>query len=158
MKNILIIGMVLLNYCLQAQDSLLYAGKSFFAISVPDAMTASNWYEDIFQLKLLKEIKQPENGVHVRIVGNDFLLVEILEHKASVGFKDARVPNNQQPMLQHIFKAGIYVRNVYTAIAWLQLKQVSIKNGPFDDKTTGIRSVIIEDPNGLLIQLMEEIK
>ena len=142
----------------KAQDGLPYAGKHFFAISVENTEATSKWYEDVFQMKLLKEIKTPDNRIHVRIVGNDFLQIEILQTKNSKSVTDFNIKAGQQFTMRGFFKTGFYVTDISKAESYFRAKKVTINHGIFEDKNTQSKSLIIEDNNGLLIQVSQEVK
>lgn len=143
-------------HALSAQSGLTYTGKQFIALSVPNAATTSRWYEDVFGLQLIKEIQPPGGKIHVRIVGNDWLLVEILQNAEAKTLADCGV--SSRVLLPSYFKAGFYVSDLAKAKEYLDSKKVVIKNGPYDDKEIKSKSMIIEDVNGYLIQLFEAIK
>lgn len=143
-------------HALSAQSGLTYTGKQFIALSVPNAVATSQWYEDVFGLKLIKEIQPPGGKIHVRIVGNDWLLVEILQNADTKTLADCGVAS--RALLPSYFKAGFYVSGLAKAKEYLDSKKVVIKNGPYEDKEIKSKSMIIEDVNGYLIQLFEAIK
>ena len=58
-------------------------GKSFFALTVNNADSVANWYSSTFQLRSLKEINDTAMGAVVRIIGNDNMVIEILQLKDS---------------------------------------------------------------------------
>jgi hypothetical protein len=66
-----------------AKQPFRFTGKQFFAITVSNADSASRWYEQLFDLKLMKEIKLDKEGVHVRIVGNEQLTLEFVQTRTS---------------------------------------------------------------------------
>ena len=142
-------------HIVNAQPEIGLSGKQFFALSVGNADSTSAWYEYVFQLKLLKEIKTPDGAVHVRIVGNDDLLLEIIQPKDSKTLADAGVDPGQPFKLQGIFKVGIYVRDIKEAEKYLRQKNAVIKHGAFDDKDTQTTSLVIEDVNRNLIQIIQ---
>jgi hypothetical protein len=137
-----------------AQD-LGLTGKQFFALSVASTDTVSAWYEEIFDLELLKEIKSPDGTVAVRIIGNENLMVEILSHKNSMSISECGVQANESFRMRGIFKIGIYVRDVDAAQAYLQRKNVVIKNKVFADRETSTRSFVITDIKQNLIQVLQ---
>lgn len=146
----------LIAYNASAQDSMEYTGKHFFAITVPNTDSTSKWYEEIFQLKLLKEFKSAEKNIHVRIIGNNHLKVELVQNENSLS--ECSVQKDDKIRVRSCFKAGLYVNNIALAQAYLRKRSVLIKYGPFEDKETHTRSFIIEDPNGFLIQVLADIR
>lgn len=146
-------------FALKAQDNIQYTQKQFFAISVPNTETTSKWYEEVFDLKLLKEIKPVDRKVHIRILGNEHLMVEIIQDDKSRTLTDCGLERNQsRAFTQGFFKTGFYVKDLLKAKEYFQSKNVIIKHGPFDDEETSSNAFIIEDINGFLLQVLEERK
>src|SRR5688572_29123502 len=146
MKNILIAAFWLSLFQAQGQTALKMSGKQFFAISVSNADSSSAWYERVFQLELLKEFKTPDGKV--KIIGNDNLLVEIIETVRSVDKTACNVGRNEPYRIRGFFKIGFYVSDIKGAEQYLKKKNVIIKHGIFEDADAGIRSLIIEDNSG----------
>jgi hypothetical protein len=142
---------------LNAQHKLNLSGKQFIAISVPHTDSTSKWYEDVFDLKLLKEIKTPDNRVHARVIGNGQLVVEIIQTRNSQSLEQLKLNKDQPFTIQGMFKYGFYVKDLPQAAAYLRDKKVLIKHEIFEDKDTKSRSFIIQDLNGQLIQLLEDL-
>lgn len=156
MKLSLIMLSLLFTGITKAQDILQYTGKQFFAVTVSNTDSTSKWYEEIFNMKLLKEYKSPDGKIHVRILGNGYLKVEIVQNANSL--PECSVTKDQKTKVTSCFKAGMYVGNIKSAEAYFRKLNVNIKYGPFDDKETNSKSFIIEDVNGLLIQVIEDTK
>jgi hypothetical protein len=158
MKILIIVISFFTLTTLKAQNNIRYTGIQFFAISVSSADSTSKWYEDVFAMTLLKEIKTADGNFHIRIIGNQFLKIEIIQDKASKSYTDCGVEQDQIYRVRGYFKTGFYVSSISEAEKYFRNKKVKIKHGPFDDKETNSRSLIIEDINGFLIQVMEEMK
>jgi sugar lactone lactonase YvrE/catechol 2,3-dioxygenase-like lactoylglutathione lyase family enzyme len=130
------------------------SGIQFFALSVPDAAASARWYQDVFGLTVLREIKPPDAPVHIFILTSDTLEVEILQHPQARHFTKA-APGVKAPTEIHgIFKVGLHVQDLDGTVAALKAKGVTF---PFDltDDPTGVRFAILEDNSGNRIQLFE---
>ncbi|MEO5564674.1 MAG: VOC family protein [Chitinophagaceae bacterium] len=158
MRVLTTIAFALILFSAKAQDGLQYAGKQFFAISVANTSATSKWYEEVFQMNLLKEIRTPDSRVHIRIIGNDFLKIEILQTRNSKSIADLNIKNEQAFTVQGLFKIGFYVNDIARADAYFRDKKVVIQHEIFEDQETRSKSLIIQDLNGLMIQVMQEIK
>lgn len=158
MKLLLLLAFLFICLNPKAQKPLKYTGNQFFAISVSNTDSTSKWYEDIFQMKLMKEIKVPADGAHIRIIGNNFLKIEILQAKDARSITDCGLKSSESFRLKGFFKTGFYVADLSEAEMYFRSKNVLIKHGPFSDADTHSKSLIIEDLNGLMIQVLEEIK
>lgn len=123
----------------------------FFALSVPDAAASARWYQEMFGLTLLREIKPPDGSVHIFILVSDALHVEILQNKEAK-------PAGQAPFLTHgFFKTGFHVADLEATVAALKAKGVSFAYDITDDPT-GARFAILSDNSGNRIQLFQAQK
>lgn len=125
------------------------SSPQFFAISVPDAAASARWYQDVFGLQVIREIKPPEAPVHVFILGSESLHVEVLQRN------DARPAGAQGEVMVHgVFKAGFFVPALEPVVAALKAKGVKFAFDITQDQT-GVRFVIIEDNSGNRIQIFD---
>jgi hypothetical protein len=157
MKSILAMIFLLVCFEVSAQQDLGLTGKQFFALSVSSTDSVSAWYENVFNLKLLKELKSPDRVVDVRIVGNENLTIEILSHKAAKSLADCGISSDQPFGMRGIFKIGLYVKDVVKAQDYLEKKNVSIKNKIFEDRETQTKSFVIRDSKQNLIQFIQHL-
>src|SRR5688572_27234298 len=132
------------------------SGNQFFALSVSNADSVSAWYENVFQLKLLKEMRPADGSVNVRIIGNENLVIEIIQHKGSKSLSDCNIDRIQPYRMNGIFKIGLYVNDVQKAQNYLQQKRVVIKNSIFEDADTRTKSFVITDAKLNLIQIIQQ--
>jgi len=130
-------------------------GRNLIALSVSSADSTARWYEDMFGLKLLKEIKPADGSAHIRIEGSEFLLVEIIQMKESKAISECQLQKDQSHLLRGFFKDGLFVRDVQKAVDYFKAKGVAIKHGIFRDKETATMSFLLEDPNGNLLQFIQ---
>lgn len=130
-------------------------GQQFFALSVPHADLASSWYEKVFDMKLLKEIRTADSSAHIRIIGNDALLIEIGEMKNSRTLVDCGLDEKSVYKMQGIFKIGFYVNDITKAEHYFKAKGVSFRHGIFDDEATHSKAFIMQDPFGNMIQVLQ---
>lgn len=155
--------LILLFLCLfavlsiSAQNKISFAGKQFIALSVSNTDSTSKWYEDVFALKLLKEIKTPDSRIHTRIIGNEQLVVEIIQTRNSKSLEELKLNKDQPFTVQGPFKYGFYVRDLSQTLAYLREKKVVIKHEIFEDQDTHSKSLIFQDINGNLVQVLQEL-
>ena len=141
----------------RAQSRINFSGKQFIALSVSNTDSTSKWYEDIFSLKLLKEIKTPDTRIHTRIIGNEQLVVEIIQTRNSKSLKELKLNKDQPFTVQGPFKYGFYVRDLTQVQAYLREKKVVIKHEIFEDQGTLSKSLIFQDINGNLVQVLQDV-
>ena len=139
----------------KTENEISLSGHQFFALSVSNADSVSAWYENIFQLKLLKEARIPNGSGHVRIIGNENLMIEIVQHKDSKSLEDCNLDRAQTYRMKGIFKIGLYVDDLEKAQTYLLQKDVHIKHSIFEDTDTSTKSFIITDAKSNLIQIIQ---
>lgn len=142
---------------ISAQGKISFAGKQFIALSVSNTDSTSKWYENVFDLKLLKEIKAPDNRIHTRIIGNEQLVVEIIQTRNSKSLEELRLNKDQPFAVQGPFKYGFYVRDLTQVHTYLREKKVVIKHEIFEDQDMHTKSFIFQDINGAFIQVLQEL-
>lgn len=131
-------------------------GKSFFALTVKNADTVANWYAAAFQLRTLKEINDTSRGAVVRIIGNDNMVIEILQLKDSKPATDLGLTSTFQ--VHGFVKAGFFVKSLDQVVKYLNQKNIKIKYGPFNDEASKTKNLIISDCEGNLVQFFEDMK
>ncbi len=140
----------------KSEHEIGLSGHQFFALSVSSADSVSSWYENIFQLKLLKEVRIPDGSGHIRIIGNENLMIEIVQHKGSKSLADCDIEKAQPYRMKGIFKIGLYVNDLAKAERYLRQKGVFIKHTIFEDTDTHTKSFIITDTKLNLIQIIQQ--
>jgi len=117
-------------------------GKSFFAVTVKNADSVANWYVAAFQLKSLKEINDTAMGVVVRIIGNDNMVIEILQMKDSKTSKDWGLKSNFQ--VHGFVKVGFFVRSLDEVEKSFSKKNIRILHLEYGFKSlTKLRCLVI---------------
>ena len=58
--------------------------------------------------------------------------------------------------LQGFFKTGVFVSDIHKAEEYFKTKGIAIRHPVFQDKETATSSFILEDPNGNLLQFMQQ--
>ena len=157
-KGVFVIILLLLTGGLRAQpQGPGIIGKTFFALNVSNADSTSRWYEEVFGQKLLKEIKTVDGSAHIRIEGNEFLMVEILQLNDSRSLYDCSLPREQSHRMRGFFKTGVFVSDIHNAEEYFKTKGIAIRHPVFQDKETATSLFILEDPNGNLLQFLQQV-
>lgn len=131
-------------------------GKSFFALTVKNADSVANWYTSAFQLKTIKVINDTAMGAVVRIIGNDNMVIEILQLKDAKPPKDLGLTTSFQ--VHGFVKVGFFVNGLDEVQKHFNQKNIEIRYGPFNDESTRTKNLIISDCEGNLVQFFEDIK
>lgn len=125
--------------------------KQFFAVSVPDAATAAEWYGKVFAVQVQRKIQAPDGSASVLVLASDTLVIEVLQHKdarpiTAVGSRPA------QAFLAHgIFKVGLYVSDFEAAVTHLRSAGVDFLGEPAEDGE--VRYVLFRDVAGNVFQV-----
>lgn len=122
----------------------------FLAAWVGDVDGASAWFVANFGLEIGKSEASPDGKVLVRILRGPGVIVELLQ-------RTDRVPPTPTEDALGLFKAGFTVTGLAGMIERWRGNGVVIVAGPFDDPAFGVRSVIVEGPEKMLIQAFEAI-
>ena len=125
-------------------------GKSFFALTVKNADSVANWYSSTFQLRSLKEINDTAMGAVVRIIGNDNMVIEILQLRDSKPAKDLGL-RSTFPLHGYV-KVGFFVKSLDEVQKYFNQRNIKIKYGPFNDEASKTKNLIISDCEGNLVQ------
>ena len=125
---------------------------AFWALSVADVKSMSQWYADKFGLHVTLDPPK-SGGAKAIVLEGDGLIVELIQHENA---KPRRViaPAASDAVLIHgIMKAGIVVDDFDKTIASFRAANVPIAYGPYPARPGQRANAIIRDPEGNLIQL-----
>jgi catechol 2,3-dioxygenase-like lactoylglutathione lyase family enzyme len=139
-----------------AETTIDPSGRQFFALSVPDAAKTAAWYQRAFGVKQLHEIKPADGTAHLLILGTDELLIEIMQIDVAKS-PGAEVIENRH-LTHGIVKVGLYVKNFDAAVAHLRGMGATFDTQIFEDQKLDMRSVLIRDPDGNIVQLFSRLK
>lgn len=127
---------------------------AFFALSVPDADTAADWYQEKLGLRII--MRPPEsNGTQVVILEGGGLMVELIEPRGATSLKQIAPQVSHDTMVHGVFKAGVIVSNWEALLAGLKERGVPIAIGPFPARAEQRANLVIRDGDGNLIQFID---
>jgi hypothetical protein len=129
------------------------------ALNVKDASKAAEWYRQNLGFQITKTMDFPQHdSLRIVFLKLDVFELELIQNRTSFDITKY-VPNYDQEKapIRGIAKLAFMVQNVRLLADTLRLKKVKILYGPFDDKPFSIRSVIIEDLEGNLLQFSEPL-
>jgi hypothetical protein len=127
------------------------AGRQFFALSVPDARVAADWYARAFGVKPLHEIKPASGEAHILILGSDTLLIEIMQLREARSPGPAVIENRH--LTHGIVKVGLYVKDLDAAVEHLRNMNAKFDTQIVEDRGLDMRFVLVRDPDGNCVQL-----
>ena len=155
-RCIVICLLLLITTANKLSAQLPIIGKSFFALTVKNADSVADWYSSTFQLRSLKEINDTAMGAVVKIIGNDNMVIEILQLKDSKPAKDLGLGSTFQ--MHGFVKVGFFVKSLDEVQKHFNQKNIKIRYGPFNDESTHTKNLIISDCEGNLVQFFEDVK
>jgi catechol 2,3-dioxygenase-like lactoylglutathione lyase family enzyme len=140
-------GAVASDQALPANVPAFSAQGAFIAVVVADLDASERWYESNLGLRLIKRGKSPRMPAETAVLGGHNLFVELIHHD---GKQLPRIEN--EAAVPRLIKAGMTVaQKDFEEIAGYFEKR-GLKAGIFEDKEMGVRSFIVKDNEGNLIQ------
>ena len=128
------------------------------ALSVSNVNKISKWYQDVLGFKFTRRMDFDDYGVHIEFLETNGFGIELIEKQGSKS-KQERMPDlKDTSLLQGLTKVGFLVENIEDVSASLKEKEVKIVFDVTDDPEEDMRWMIIEDPDGNIIQFFEEAK
>jgi len=125
------------------------------ALSVSNVNELSKWYQDILGFQFSRRMDFEAYGVSIMILEKNGFGLELIE-KAGSKFKKERIPDLEDvSLLRGFMKVGFLVDNIDHTADLLKEKGVKIVYDVTDDPDDNSSWMIIEDPDGNLIQLFE---
>jgi catechol 2,3-dioxygenase-like lactoylglutathione lyase family enzyme len=133
----------------RSSPSPLGARGAFFALSVRDLAASRDWYASTFGMHVALATPGTASTPAFALLEGDHLLVELIQSGPSA-------PQSNRPpgTVPGLFKAGMLVDDLDSAVAVLRARHVEIAFGPFPVRSDQRSNVIVRDPSGNLIQLI----
>ena len=141
-----------------SRDTGKFTLQSVFAsISVADLDRALAWYGVNFGFRKVKELKFPPD-VRIGFVENGSLTLELAELKGAIPFgtvKEKIAAIRDRSSLQGLYKIGFFVADLESESERLKENGVKFLYGPSTDEGSGDSWLIVEDPDGNLVQMIQ---
>jgi len=125
---------------------------AFWALSVADIKSMSEWYADKFGLHVTLDPPKA-NGAKAVVLEGDGLIVELIQHDSAKPRRVAAPGASEAVLLHGIMKAGVLVDDFDKTIASLRAASVPFAFGPYPARAGQRANVIVRDPEGNLIQI-----
>jgi catechol 2,3-dioxygenase-like lactoylglutathione lyase family enzyme len=130
------------------------------ALVVKDAAQSAGWYCQTLGFQITKNMDFPQyDTLRIIFLRLDMSELELIEKRSSFplskvvpGYDDEKAP------VRGFSKVAFMVNDVRGLADSLRHRGVRIRYGPFEDEPFGIRTVIVEDPDGNLLQFSEPLK
>jgi catechol 2,3-dioxygenase-like lactoylglutathione lyase family enzyme len=123
------------------------ARGAFFAVVVADLDATEFWYKSKLGLHRVKRGKSPRVPAETVVLAGRNLYVELIHHD---GKQLSRI-DNEDPV-PRLIKAGVIVAPRDFDVVAAQLEKHGVSATIFEDKEMGVRSFLVKDNEGNLIQ------
>jgi len=162
---LLFIWMTISNARILDSQSVIDSDSTFrpylIAIVVVNVENTAAWYKDKLNFDIIRKMEFPEYD-SLKIIHMKFgeVELELIQKKTSFTIKKY-VPDYNgfaNAPLQGIAKIAFYIHDVNTLANKLKSMDVKFLVKPYDDKDFGVRSFIIEDIDGNILQFNQRLK
>lgn len=133
-------------------DPLGRAQGGFIAISVADVAMMSTWYQEKLGLAVVGSGETPDKIVKFVLLQGAGLVVELIQHGQAQPRSKAAPALTESYQIHGIFKAGLIVAELDHLYEGLKKKGVTIAHDIMPAQDVPMRSFIVEDPEGNLVQ------
>jgi len=128
------------------------------AISVSNLRKISDWYQNVLGFKFSRHIDFDKYGVHIDMLELNGFGLELIEKQGAKPKKE-RMPDLVDNTLLHGFtKIAFFVEDIDALADELKAKDVKVIFDITDDPDDKTSWMIIEDPDGNVIQFFAELK
>ena len=129
---------------------------SYFALSVKDLATTAAWYRQKLGFHEVKQSASSDGRSRAIILDRDGIIVELIHHKLAAS--GTTLKKGYKPYLIYgVFKVGFIVDDVDHTLDRLKANGVPVYNGPFNDDALHMRSFLIRDNEGNIIQFFSKV-
>jgi len=129
-------------------DAPFFAARgAFFAVVVADLDATELWYKSKLGLRRVKRGNSPRVPAETVVLAGRNLYVELIHHD---GKQLSRI-DNEDPV-PRLIKAGVIVAARDFDVVAAQLEKHGVSATIFEDKEMGVRSFLVKDNEGNLIQ------
>ncbi len=127
-------------------------------IVVSDIEKSTDWYENLLELKLYREMAFPEyDSLKINFLKGKYFQLELMEKKTSFTINEyvADYSLNNKPLIG-FSKIAFSVPNIASIYKRVKEKNVTEIVGITEDKEFNLRYFIIKDLDGNIIQFIEQ--
>ena len=126
----------------------------FFAIVVKDIEQSIDWYNNNLGFELADKTESKESGFVIANMTSSNTQLELIELKGSMSLSEASKLSGASK-LEGLFKIGFKTSFFDDFVQLLKKNNVNFHGDVVNDPNSGLRMVIIKDPDGNRIQLFE---
>ena len=152
-----------LIYCLLLLTTHISFGQEIkpyrIGIVVENLEKSSNWYSNIFEAEVYKEVSYPEfDSLTIHLLKNEYFEFELVERKSSISIHDVISNYNvkEKPLLG-IYKVSFQVDDIQKIYNRIKKEKIEFHMDLSTDEEFKMKSFIIKDPDNNLLQFQENI-
>jgi catechol 2,3-dioxygenase-like lactoylglutathione lyase family enzyme len=140
------------NHGARSSTEPLTGGGAFIAISVKDVAASTRWYEENLGLRILKKGVSPRGDAGNVVLAGNSLYIELM-YLVRPELESVKPPSDES-LPPGIRKAGVVLDSDQfdELFDHLRKKNAQFRGGVFEDKEMKLRSFIVVDNEGNLIQ------
>jgi glyoxylase I family protein len=127
------------------------------ALSVADLDRSMAWYGRHLGFSVLERRSFPELKLSLAFLERDGFRLELVALDGSRDRREAAPDPANEATLRGYVKLGFLQADIDPTLARLRAAGVPVVVGPFDEPERGLRSAIVTDPDGNLVQLFERL-
>lgn len=144
------------NYSLAQPKSLPPPEAYFSAIIVNDINISIRWYEEAFGFEVINKIESAERGFKQANLKAGNILIELIELESSISSQAILDSFSGKTKIDGFFKFGIQISEFDKWTEYLASSNIEFHGSVVTDPATGLRMLIVMDPDGNRIQLFEK--
>ncbi len=157
MKKYLLLILLAISFVGMSQvENLVPPEASFSAIIVTDMEVSSSWYQEVLGFEILNETQNMERGFQQKNLKHGSVHIELIEIKGTLTPETLLENQPKGSRISGFFKFGMKVPGFDAWMMHLQKKEANIHGNVVTDPVSGMRMVIVKDPDGNRIQLFEK--
>ncbi len=143
----------------QAQASPSERLQPYLAgIGVADVAASAKWYETRLGFQVYHRMELPEHGLKIVFLKSGAFRLELVEKAGAMPLKELAPNLKDDTMVLGLKKIAFVVPDLQATAARLRAQSVTFVVEPFDDKPMRLRSFIVADPDGNLVQFVQEMR
>lgn len=155
MRNLVFV--LLFSFIVDRKDSSAQKIEPYFgAIIVENIDSSVAWYRNVLDLKIIKQQENSEAGYKIVNLGNDKMLLELLELRSSISVKTIIETNPGKKWINGIMKIGFKVDNIDSMYNDFKKMKLMFRGDIVTDPLTGKKMFILLDPDENYIQFFEK--
>ena len=128
----------------------------WLALSVADAAKTAAWYRDHLGFREFDRMDLPERQMLIIFLELDGFVIEMAQRDDSVA-PEEKLGVTKKSQVRGLYKFGFMVTDLEARVARLRKEGVQFHGNMFDDKRFGVKTIVVKDREGNLVQLFQKL-